>query len=131
MALNLSVVTPETTVINEEVNSVVVPLIDGEAGVLSGHAPTIGRLGFGVLRYPSSAGEKRVYIDGGFIQIANNQVNILTGRAIPVNQIKREDVEDQLKQAKKLRPTNAAEQEARDRAILQARAQLRAMEQLG
>ncbi len=128
MTLQLAIVTPEKTVLNESVDSVIIPMIDGEAGVLAGHAPTIGRLGFGILRFPGSGGEKRLYIDGGFVQIANDQVNVLTGRAIPVSELQRSVIEEQLHQAEKIKPENTQQLEAKNRSLEQARAQLRAIQ---
>ena len=48
--IQLVIVTPESTTFDESVDSVTLPLVDGEAGVLPGHAPMIGRLGPGELR---------------------------------------------------------------------------------
>ena len=44
------VVTPERALLDERVDAVVLPMYDGELGVLPGRAPLIGRLGFGELR---------------------------------------------------------------------------------
>ena len=44
------VVTPERTLFDELVEFVALPLYDGELGVLPGHTPLIGRLGYGELR---------------------------------------------------------------------------------
>ena len=43
------VVTPERTLFDELVEFVALPLYDGELGVLPGHSPLIGRLGYGEL----------------------------------------------------------------------------------
>ena len=45
--INLVIVTPEMTTLDADVDGVTVPLIDGSAGILAGHAPMIGRLGPG------------------------------------------------------------------------------------
>ena len=44
------VVTPEKTEVDVRATSVTVPLFDGEMGILKGHSPLVGRLGYGVLR---------------------------------------------------------------------------------
>ena len=43
--IQVVIVTPEATTLDQMVDSVIVPLLDGAAGVLAGHAPTIGRIG--------------------------------------------------------------------------------------
>ena len=48
--LQVVVVTPEKTLLDETVDFVALPLYDGELGVLPGRAPLIGRLGYGELR---------------------------------------------------------------------------------
>ena len=48
--LQCVVVTPERAVLDEPADFVVLPLYDGELGVLPGRAPLIGRLGYGELR---------------------------------------------------------------------------------
>ena len=53
--IQLVIVTPEKTTFDQAVDSVTLPLIDGEAGILPGHAPMIGRLGPGELRVNSGA----------------------------------------------------------------------------
>ncbi len=64
-----------------------VPLIDGEAGVLPGHAPTIGRLGPGEMRVTSGGQQSRFYVDGGFVQIEGNVVSVLTGRSMSADKV--------------------------------------------
>ncbi len=78
------VVTPERTLFDELVESVVLPLLDGELGILPGRSPLLGRLGYGELRTRSGAGAQRYFVDGGFAQVRDNVVTVLTNRAIPV-----------------------------------------------
>lgn len=81
------VVTPERTLLDELVGSVVLPLLDGELGVLPGHSPLLGRLGYGELRTGTGAGANRYFIDGGFAQVRDDVVTVLTNRAIPIAQL--------------------------------------------
>ena len=60
------VVTPERTWLDELVDSVVLPVYDGELGVLPGHTPLIARLGYGELRTKSNESVQRYFVDGGF-----------------------------------------------------------------
>lgn len=77
--LQVVIVTPESTTLDKQVDSVVLPLFDGEKGILSNHAPMIGRLGKGKLRIKDGSSEESYQIDGGFVQVESNTVSILTG----------------------------------------------------
>ncbi len=85
--IRVSIVTPEATTFEESVDGVVLPMYDGEMGILSGHAPLIGRLAPGELRAHTGSAERRFYVEGGFVQVANNLVSVLTGRSIPAEKI--------------------------------------------
>src|SRR3954447_21103148 len=81
--LKCVVVTPERTLFEEVVEFVALPLYDGELGVLPGRSPLIGRLGYGELRTRSRAQPSRYFVDGGFAQVRDDVVTVLTNRAIP------------------------------------------------
>jgi F-type H+-transporting ATPase subunit epsilon len=81
------VVTPERAVLDETVDFVALPMSDGELGVLHGRAPLIGRLGYGELRLLRGNDAQRYYVDGGFAQIRDNVVTVLTARAVRGNDI--------------------------------------------
>ena len=83
--LQIVIVTPESTALDKQVDSVVLPLFDGEKGILAGHAPMIGRLGKGKLRIKDGSSEESFAIDGGFVQVEGNTVSILTGSSEAVS----------------------------------------------
>src|SRR5947209_19831934 len=85
--LQCVVVTPERAVLDEPVDFVALPMYDGELGVLPGRLPLIGRLGFGELRLSRSNRVERYYIDGGFTQVRDDVVTVLTARAIAAGDI--------------------------------------------
>jgi len=123
--LTCTVVTPEETAVEETCSFVALPLFDGELGVASNHAPLIGRLGCGELRIQADKGPLRFYIDGGFVQIADNVVSILTNRAVPVEKLNAGEIEKQLQDAL-MEPAHSVDaMDARDKIVDQARAQLR------
>lgn len=123
--MTVTVVTPEETVLETKSSSVVLPLFDGEVGILRGHAPLIGRLGYGEMRLTTGTGVTTLYVDGGFVQVADNVVNVMTNRAMPIANINAATAEAQL-QAALVQPANGEESiAARQRTLDQARAQLR------
>jgi F-type H+-transporting ATPase subunit epsilon len=98
--LRLVLVTPETTLVDEPVNALRFPLYDGQIGILPGRAPLIGRLGYGELSVTLADGSKTAYfIDGGFVQVKENIVSLLTDRALTRDQIDATAVQEKLREA--------------------------------
>lgn len=123
-SLQCVIVTPERAVLDETVEFVAVPMYDGELGVLPGRAPLIGRLGYGELRVVRNHQTERFFVDGGFLQIRDNVVTVLTPRALLAAEIKVDQAEEALKAA--MAPATSEEgQEAQLRAQQRARAQMR------
>lgn len=79
--LKVSVISPERVLFEGEAASVVAPAFDGEVGILENHAPMMTLLGKGSLRLGGSAGGKRFDIEGGFLQVVDNNVRIVTEKA--------------------------------------------------
>jgi F-type H+-transporting ATPase subunit epsilon len=126
--LQCIVVTPESTVLDEQVDFVALPLFDGEIGIAPGRSPMIGRLGYGELRLVGGGGPRRYYVDGGFVQVADNVVSVLTSRAMPSSAIDAAAAQEHLAQAR-ARAAHSEEAIAiRDRLEQQARAQIRIAE---
>ena len=123
--LQCIVVTPEETVLDVGAEFVALPLFDGEVGIARGHSPLIGRLGYGELRISTPAETTRWYVDGGFVQVADNVVSVLTNRAMPADQLQTETAEEQLRSALARGASGDDQIAIRDRALLQARGQLR------
>ena len=126
MAIRCIVVTPERTELDSEAEYVSLPMDDGELGVLKGRAPMIGRLGFGTLKLQTTAGLEKYYVDGGFAQVENNEVNILTGRLIPVDLINGEEARAALEKAREMPAAKPEEAQIKHTAMAKARGQLRA-----
>jgi F-type H+-transporting ATPase subunit epsilon len=79
--LNVSVVSPEAVLYEGTTDSVVAPAYDGEVGILTGHAPMLALLGKGVLRL--GGGAQRFNVEGGFLQVVDNAVRVVTEKASP------------------------------------------------
>jgi len=119
--LRLVVVTPETTLLDEVVRSMQFPLFDGQMGVLPGRAPAIGRLGAGELSFETGAGERRYFVDGGFLQIKGPVVTLLTNRAFPVEQIDAAAAQAEYDAAMQMKPTDDAGFELKQKSLDRAR----------
>src|SRR5215475_5764349 len=94
--LECIVVTPEATVLQTPAQFVALPLYDGELGVAPGHSPFIGRLGYGELRVVEDGKTFRLYVDGGFVQVAGNMVSVLTNNAVPAEKLNATAAREQL-----------------------------------
>ena len=124
--LRCVVVTPERTEVDVTATAVTVPLFDGEMGILKNHSPLVGRLGYGVLRIKDAAGGAPSYfIEGGFVQVADNVVSVLTDRVVPRAEITKSTADAALQAATDM-PSSTPEQSAlRDKACARARAMQR------
>ncbi len=78
--LKVSVISPEAVLFEGETDSVVAPAYDGEVGILTDHAPLMALLGQGQLRIGGGSG-RRFNVSGGFMQVLNNQVRVVTEKA--------------------------------------------------
>ena len=126
--LQLIIVTPEQTTLDQMVDAVTVPLFDGEAGILPDHAPMIGRLGPGELRVRAGSNEDRYYVDGGNVQVESNVVSVLTGHSLLASEIDLAAARAALKAAENEPANTPALADIKHRSIAQARAQIRMAE---
>jgi len=81
MPLKVSVISPEKTLFDGSVDSLVAPAFDGEVGILPGHAPMMTLLGKGTLRLGVDGSAGRFSVEGGFLQVVDDAVRVVTERA--------------------------------------------------
>src|SRR6202000_1771421 len=98
-AVRCVVVTPERTLFDQLVEFVALPLFDGDLGILPGRSPLIGRLGYGELRTKQHGVTKRYFVDGGFAQVRDDVVTVLTDRATAADAIDTTAAPRELEQA--------------------------------
>jgi len=119
------VVTPEKSLLDDLVDFVALPLYDGELGVLPGRSPLIGRLGYGELRTTKGDLVGRYFVDGGFVQVRENVVTILTQRAIPIQELDPAASARELETVESRRAVSEHELAERDKAVARARGMIR------
>jgi len=124
------VVTPEQTSLDTHARSVTLPLFDGLRGVGHGHAPFIGRLGAGEVRIVGEQGgsadaERRLFVEGGFVEVAHDAVTVITPRAIPAEKVDAAAARADLERITASRVTGDEAIDARIRAEQAARALVR------
>lgn len=94
MSLTLEIVTPEKKVYSDEVDSVVLPTTEGDAGILAGHIPLLAMLHPGELTVTASGKTEYLAVDKGFAQVFGDKVSVLTEGAINVEEIDISAVEE-------------------------------------
>ncbi|AMW04274.1 ATP synthase F1 subunit epsilon [Gemmatimonas phototrophica] len=80
-SLKVSVISPERVLFEGTARGVIAPAFDGELGILPMHAPLMTLLGRGTLRVDTVDGEKRFAVDGGFLQVVDDAVRVVTEQA--------------------------------------------------
>ena len=122
--LYCTIVTPEAVALDVSAEFIAVPLYDGEIGIAPHRAPLIGRLGHGEFRLRRKDELKRYYLDGGFVQVAENRVTILTDRAVPAAEVDGKAAQEQLATALKQPASTEETMKIRDRQLARARGQM-------
>lgn len=103
--IEVSVISPEKILFSGEADYLVVPGINGEMGILWNHAPIISELGIGVIEIMDNNDPILIVVDGGFIEVKNNQVNILANGGEKRENINLEAAENMLEEVSKLPPS--------------------------
>ena len=86
--LRLEVVTPFRTVLNEDVDSVSLPGIEGEMGILPEHVPLLTTLDAGIMSYVNSSGSTQaIAVHWGYAQVDGNNVRVLAELAETADEI--------------------------------------------
>ncbi len=128
MEIKCIVVTPEKVVLEKSAEFVSLSLYDGDYGIAFNHTPVIGRLGAGELRIKMDGETDSYYVSGGFVEVLNNTVTLMTSRAIPTSQITREIAEKAFADASARPASTLEEVELRNVALTDARAMKRIAE---
>ncbi len=117
-----TIITPEAAVYEGDVTFAVVPAHDGEVGFLRDRAPFLVRLGIGSLRLEAPEGNQSYFVDGGFAEMVDNKLTILTEQAIAASDIEASTVQAELSAAEELPSHTPTEVDRRNREIARAKA---------
>ena len=107
MTLQVELVSPERVLYSGEADMVIARTVGGgELAFLTGHAPFLGALDIATVTVRSSSGDEVVAVHGGFVEVSNDRVTILSdvaelGSQIDVERARRsaEEAEQRLRQA--------------------------------
>ena len=88
-------------------------------------SPMIGRVGYGALRTKVGESNRQLYVDGGFVQVRDDVVTVLTNRAIPVDQLDAGVAARELEKAEGLKGVSAQDLSEKAKSLARARAMVR------
>ena len=120
-----SVITPERAVLETDATFVAFPAHDGEVGILRNRAPLLYKMGAGELRVETPQGNHILFVAGGFAQMVDNRLTLLTEQAKRLEEIDPAAAQRALAEARAM-PSSGSETAlaAREKAIRSAQAQL-------
>ncbi|MBP2295222.1 F0F1 ATP synthase subunit epsilon [Azospirillum rugosum] len=96
--VEFELVSPEKLLTSQPVDMVVVPGSEGDFGVLAGHSPLISTVRPGVIDvYEGDRVVDRVFVAGGFAEVTETRCTVLAEEAIPVADIDRGKVEQDIR----------------------------------
>jgi F-type H+-transporting ATPase subunit epsilon len=101
MSLTLEIVTPEKEVFSDEVDTVVLPGISGELGILPQHIPLVTVIKPGELSYTKNGKTEFLAIGEGFIEVQPDRVAVMADMAMGEGEIDEDAVEKAMESAKK------------------------------
>lgn len=99
--IKLDIVTPEKKAFSESVDSVTIPTLVGEVGILPNHAPLISALKPGVLSFSKGGTVQKLVISGGFVEVGVNTVSVLSDVAETADEINAEQARAELAEAER------------------------------
>ncbi len=99
MPLLLEIVTPEARVYSDTIETVVIPTVEGEIGILPGHIPLLTQIQAGELRVAKNGQTEFLVVGHGFAQVQGDHVSVLAESAITEEKIDVNAVEEARKRA--------------------------------
>jgi F-type H+-transporting ATPase subunit epsilon len=120
--MSVQVVTPEREVeVCDDATFLLAHGIEGDVGILPGHAPLLIALGIGEMRIDRGDAQNRMLVDGGFLQVKDNKVIVLAEYAVLPDELRSEHVSAEIEELKR-RIQAEAENEAVRKALARAEA---------
>lgn len=113
-AFRCSLVTPERPVLDADATYADLPAHDGQLGVMHNRAAMMIKLGVGPLRLElPEGGTRRFVLDGGFAQMKDNRLTLISEKAVAAEDIRRDEAQAALTRAQSLPMSSAAEVDRR------------------
>ena len=99
--VSFELVSPDRLLMSVDTDAVAIPGMEGDFGVMPGHAPLISALRAGVIEVEGAGGNNpdQVYIAGGFSEVAADRLVVLAEDAVVVADMDRADLEARIQEA--------------------------------
>ena len=75
--IHLEIITPDAAVLNTDVSFVLVRALDGDLGIMPGHAPLIASLRIWPLVYEKDGKRNCVCVASGFLEVNGNTITVI------------------------------------------------------
>jgi F-type H+-transporting ATPase subunit epsilon len=120
--LRLEFVTPERSIAHDDVDEVELPLADGYAGILPGHAPMLAAVRTGEMWFRKGTQVTHGFVSGGFVEVTGDRVSVLARIAERADDIDQERAAAAKRRAEErlARPTMDMDMERARIALLRA-----------
>jgi F-type H+-transporting ATPase subunit epsilon len=123
--LEVHLVTPEREVWSGEADFVTARGVDGDLGVLPGHAPLLAALAVGPVFIDAGGSRTAVVVDGGFLHVAHEddvtRVDVLAEYALLSDELGQDDAESHERRAEELRSEDRLDEAREEQAKAAAR----------
>ena len=100
--MKLRIITPKKVVLEEEIESITVPSVDGEITILPHHVSLFSLLNEGVVKIQYDVKEDYLAIGGGYLETNGEYVNLLVSKAYDQEVINQTATENAIKHAQEL-----------------------------
>lgn len=123
--LTVSLVAADRTVWSGAATMVIARTVEGDVGVLRGHAPMLSLLTDAVVEIAEADGDVVIAaVEGGFLSVAADRVSILSERAVLASEVDVDQARAELEEARGL----IGSQDEAERRVRRAEARIRAVE---
>ena len=99
--IQFELVSPERLLLSRAVDMVVVPGVEGDFGAMPQHAPFISLVRPGVIAvFEGGQVTDRLFVAGGFAEVTPERCTVLAEQALPVGDLRRDRIDEELKDAR-------------------------------
>lgn len=109
MLLKVRIITPERTVFEGEADGLTLPSTTGELTILPNHVPLMTLLKSGEVALHHGAKRQHMLVHGGFVQVSENEVKLLTDAAELEEEVDERRASDALERARRAKEEAATE----------------------
>ena len=98
--LNFSLVSPERELYSGAVDQVDLPGTEGNLGILPNHAPLMAAIRTGAITVYADSTERQFFVQGGFADVTPDGLTVLAERALPLQDVSKDDLNTEIEKAR-------------------------------